>query len=130
MKKESIAKKVVAHVLSRSEKELSSLTVDSVATELKLSRSHLSRVFGHENDFTIEDLIFKVKIVRATILLREDKKLKIKEISKRMGFSRPDYFIRVFKSFFGTTPAKYRELIKTSGKNVLEKIKTSGKKVL
>jgi AraC-like DNA-binding protein len=35
----------------------------------------------------------------------------IKEIARKLGFSRCDYFIRIFKRYFGTTPAKYRDLI-------------------
>ena len=107
----SIADRVVEYVLSRKIDDLGSLTVESIASYLNINRSHLSRTFKQEKNFTIEDYVFKIKIVRATSMLKENSQMTIKEISRKLGFCRCDYFIRIFRQYFGTTPAKYRELI-------------------
>ena len=35
-----------------------------------------------------------------------------KEIEEKMGYNRHDYFIKIFKCYYGTTPGKYRDLVK------------------
>lgn len=107
----SVSDRVVEYVLSRKVSELGILTVENVAANLKLNRSHLSRTFKHEKNFTIEEFIFKIKIIRAASMLKDNAGLTIKEIARILGFSRCDYFIRIFKLYFGTTPARYRDLI-------------------
>ncbi len=108
----SLSVRVVEYVLTRKTDQLATLTVESIATYLKVNRSHLSRSFRTENDFTIEEFIFKIKIIRAASMLKEDSNITIKEVSRQIGFCRCDYFIRIFKRYFGTTPAKYRALVK------------------
>jgi two-component system response regulator YesN len=107
----SVSDRVVEYVLTRKISELGSLTVENIAVNLKINRSHLSRTFRAEKKFTIEEFVFKIKIIRAASLLKENADMTIKEIARKLGFSRCDYFIRIFKSYFGTTPAKYRDLI-------------------
>jgi two-component system response regulator YesN len=114
MKHSNISDKVVEYVLSRNNAELPMLTVENIAKKFTLNRSHLSRTFKNEKHCTIEEFVFKIKIIRAATLLKERKDLTIKNISTLIGFSRPDYFIRIFKRYFGTTPAKYRELLRQS----------------
>jgi len=89
---------------------LATLTVEQISTHLRVNRSHLSRSFRNEKSFTIEEFIFKIKIIRSAGLLKDESDLTIKDIAQKMGFCRCDYFIRIFKLYFGTTPAKYREL--------------------
>ncbi|NIM78553.1 MAG: helix-turn-helix domain-containing protein [Candidatus Aminicenantes bacterium] len=112
MKRNSLSDRVVEYVLTRTIDELAALTVESVAFNLNINRSHLSRTFKAEKNFTIEEFVFKIKIIRAATMLKDNVDLTIKEISKRMGFCRCDYFIRIFKRYFGITPARYRELIR------------------
>ena len=111
MKERSLSDRVVEYVLSRNIEELAALTVEQVAGSLSINRSHLSRTFKAEKKFTLEEFIFKIKIIRSASLLKDQADLTIKEISQKMGFCRCDYFIRIFKRYFGTTPAKYRELV-------------------
>lgn len=108
----SLSDRVVEFVLSRDIDQLAVLTVESIALNLDINRSHLSRTFKSEKDFTLEEFVFKTKIISAASMLKEQPDITIKEIARRMGFCRCDYFIRIFKRYFGTTPAKYRELIK------------------
>ena len=112
MKINSASDRVVEYVLTRSLEELAVLTVEQISTYLKVNRSHLSRSFKNEKSFTIEEFIFKIKIIRSAALLKDEGDLTIKDIAQKMGFCRCDYFIRIFKLYFGTTPAKYRELMR------------------
>ncbi len=114
MKSNNVSDKVVEYVLTRSLKELAVLTVEQISTHLSVNRSHLSRSFKNEKNFTIEEFIFKIKIIRSAALLKDEEDMTIKDISRKMGFCRCDYFIRIFKIYFGTTPAKYRDLMRQS----------------
>jgi len=111
-KGQSLSDRVVEYVLTRTVEELAALTVEGVAFNLNINRSHMSRTFKAEKNFTIEEFVFKIKIIRSATMLKENADLTIKEIAKRMGFCRCDYFIRIFKRYFGITPARYRELIR------------------
>jgi YesN/AraC family two-component response regulator len=106
-----VSDRVVEYVLTRDTDELGSLTVENIAAHLKINRSHLSRTFKTEKKFTIEEFVFKIKIIQAASMLKDNAEMTIKGIARKLGFSRCDYFIRIFKRYFGTTPAKYRELI-------------------
>lgn len=113
-KKESqprLSVKVVEYVLTRNTDQLATLTVESIATYLKVNRSHLSRCFKAEKKFTIEEFIFKIKIIHASSILKENHTITVKDVAQRLGFCRCDYFISIFKRYFGTTPAKYRDLV-------------------
>jgi YesN/AraC family two-component response regulator len=111
VKKKSLSDRVVEYVLSRDIDQLAVLTVEKIAFHLQINRSHMSRTFKAERCFTIEEFLFKIKIIRSASMLKEEPQKTIKEVSHRIGFSRCDYFIRIFKQYFGTTPARYRDLI-------------------
>ncbi len=115
MKGIDLSDRVVEYVLSMKVDELANLTVESIAFTMKVNRSHLSRTFKAEKDFTLEGFLFKIKIIQAATLLKDNMQLTIKDVSKKIGFSRCDYFIRIFKKYFGTTPAKYRQLVVKKG---------------
>ncbi|MCP4213010.1 MAG: AraC family transcriptional regulator, partial [bacterium] len=63
MKTNPLSDRVIDYVLSRKVIELSVLTVDNIAVTLKVNRSHLSRAFRQDKNFTIEEYIFKIKII-------------------------------------------------------------------
>jgi AraC-like DNA-binding protein len=108
----SLSDQVVEFVLTRELDQLATLSVENIALNLDYNRSHMSRTFKADKSFTLEEFVFKIKIIRAAALLKERPEVTIKEVARMMGFCRCDYFIRIFKRYFGTTPAKYRSLIK------------------
>ncbi|MGE5342612.1 MAG: helix-turn-helix transcriptional regulator [Candidatus Omnitrophota bacterium] len=110
-KENTLSDRVVEFVLSRVDEELATLSVEHIAFRLGLHRSHLSRSFRAEKDFTIEEFIFKIKISRAAGILEEYPDITIKDIAQKIGFCRCDYFIRIFKRYFGTTPSRYRDIV-------------------
>jgi two-component system response regulator YesN len=101
---------VVQYILSRSLKQLEDLSVESISNNLKINRTQLWRIFKMEKSMTLEEYIFRIKINQAACLLINKTDLTIKEVGKRIGYYCYDYFIRVFKQYFGITPGKYREM--------------------
>jgi transcriptional regulator GlxA family with amidase domain len=106
------ADEVVEYILSRKQEELETLSVGSIACSLKVNRRKLSRCFKSEMKMTLEKYIFRIRILHAAILLREREDLSVKEIGQIVGYYSYNYFIHIFKQYMGTTPGKYRGLMK------------------
>ncbi|MCK4766417.1 MAG: helix-turn-helix transcriptional regulator [Candidatus Aminicenantes bacterium] len=108
---------VVEYVLTLQFEELETLSVESIAGELGLSRTRLWRSFKKEKKITIEEYIFRIKINQAAFLLQEEPGLSIREIAEKTGYYCYDYFIRVFREYFGASPGKYKELKNSADKD-------------
>lgn len=82
------------------------LSVNSVARELGISSSYLSRKIRSCLGITFVDLLNQYRINEATRLLR-DTSLRIHEISRQVGFSEYKYFFSVFKKYTGVGPTEF-----------------------
>ncbi|MGD2089901.1 MAG: helix-turn-helix transcriptional regulator [Candidatus Aminicenantes bacterium] len=110
-----LSEKVIKYILSRSNEELGELTVERIAYALKVSQSHLYDIFKSEKKITPGRFLIMMKMYRSAFLLEEEKKIPIKKISRKMGFSSSDYFNKIFREYFGTTPGRYRGYVRTKG---------------
>jgi len=110
--KENISEMVVEYILLQSNEELSNLTVKNIARTFNMNPSYLSRKFLKDKKFSLGFHILRMKVFRAASLLREDKSITIMELARRMGFCTTGYFIHVFKKFFGTSPGKFKDIIR------------------
>ncbi|RZF57962.1 helix-turn-helix domain-containing protein [Sphingobacterium corticibacterium] len=81
--------------------------VSFYANELAVSANYLNRcvktVFGK----SCKEIILEVAMLNSQILLADINK-SISEISYELNFDDPSYFTRIFKSFTGRTPSRYR----------------------
>ena len=75
---------------------------------LKISESHLSRAIHHETGVTLQEYVVKVRIERASNLLRYSEE-SISTIGDYVGFPSQSYFGAVFRKFTGLTPRAFRE---------------------
>jgi len=106
------AEKVIKFVLTREEKELAELTVEKISTILDLSQSHVYHTFKQQKQMTPGEFLSTIKMIRAVLILDKNSDISIKSLSKKLGFSSPDYFNKIFKEHFGTTPGRYKKYIK------------------
>jgi len=83
------------------------ITIEDMAEELHLSRSHLSRIFKQILKSSFTECLHNERIEAAKQKLRETD-MKITEISFDVGFSTPSYFMKIFKQKTGITPSMYR----------------------
>ncbi|HLP47885.1 MAG TPA: helix-turn-helix transcriptional regulator [Candidatus Deferrimicrobium sp.] len=117
MTESNFAEQVIQFILTRDNEELGDLTILKTARRLNISQSHLYHIFQTEKKIPPGKFLMIAKMLRAAILLEDPGDLSpIKAISKKMGFSSADYFTRVFKEHFGTTPGKYREYARCKNK--------------
>ncbi|MCR5526641.1 MAG: AraC family transcriptional regulator [Lachnospiraceae bacterium] len=83
------------------------LSINEVASALKLSESYLSRLFKKEVGISFSDYVREEKIKRAINLLRYSD-FSLVEIAEYLGFSSQSHFTQIFKITVGMTPKAYR----------------------
>ncbi len=84
------------------------LGVETLATELRCSSSHLSKLFQRETGEGIVPYITRIRLANAVDAVRHTP-LSVKEIASACGFNDPNYFTRVFRKATGRSPVQYRE---------------------
>ena len=90
------------------------MTIKKITNHFGISRSFLFKQFKLYNEFTLQEFINRQRIFHAAFLLFiDDKELTIEKISHIVGYCNSEYFIRVFKKYFGITPGRYRSLFRT-----------------
>lgn len=86
------------------------LGVESLASELKLSRSQLYRKIKALSGMTATEFIRNVRLKVAKQILENGKETNIGELSYKVGFSSPSYFTKCFKQHFGIIPTQLAAL--------------------
>ena len=95
------------------------LTLESIASELYVSQSHLSRMFQKVTGGSFLDYVRDVRISLACKLLRTTN-LTNEEIVGRCGLKDIPHFYRLFKAHMGMTPYQYRMSQQTyKGENIM-----------
>ena len=97
---ERVMKVVNAHITD------SDLSVEQIANEVGLSRSHLHRKMKDLTGESTSDFVRNVRLKRAAYLL-EGGKHSIAEVMYACGFDSPPGFSTRFKNFYGVSPTEY-----------------------
>ena len=84
------------------------LTLHSIADEVFLSESYLSKLFKQEMKMNLMQYINQCRIIEAQRMLTQSK-WSVDMISRRLGYHRTSYFCKIFKQFTGDTPHAYRK---------------------
>ncbi len=83
-------------------------SLQTIADELYVNRSYISRVFTEVNGYTLVRYHNYIRCIRALELLN-DPGMKIEDVSENVGYSSLSHFIKEFKRQFGITPSEYRK---------------------
>ncbi|MDA3731918.1 DNA-binding response regulator [Niameybacter massiliensis] len=84
------------------------LSLQTIAERVNMNPSYLSRLFKKECGENLSHYIQQIKIKKAKELI-EKGKLKMTDISVKLGFYSPTYFTTYFKRVTGYTPQHYRD---------------------
>ena len=91
-------------------------SIDTMAEYMNLSRSRFSTKYREtfdttpNKDLTDAAMLFANKMLATTDLC-------IADLAYECGFTSPDYFIRLYKKYYGTTPGAYRKRRRASKGN-------------
>ncbi|MBQ8209116.1 MAG: cobalamin-dependent protein [Clostridia bacterium] len=88
------------------------MTLESIASTLLVSKSHLSRIFQKVTGETFADYVRNIRISLACKLLKTTS-LTNEEIVGRCGLKDVPSFYKIFKMYIGMTPYQYRMSQKT-----------------
>ncbi|MEK5038082.1 AraC family transcriptional regulator [Sporosarcina sp. FSL K6-3457] len=83
------------------------ITLDDIVQASGLSKYHFTRLFHEKIQLTPIQYLTNSRIKRSIELLK-DNELTIEDIALRVGFSNGNYFTKVFRSYLGVPPGKYR----------------------
>jgi AraC-like DNA-binding protein len=78
-----------------------------LAAHLRIHPNHVSRLFTEFCGQSFSLYVQSQRLARARILM-DDARLNISEVARLSGFSSTNYFIRIFREHYGTTPTKAR----------------------
>ena len=81
-------------------------SVEQLASEVGLSRSHLHRRMKELTGLSASDFIRNIRLEQAARLLRE-RKANISQVAYSVGFNSPGTFSKVFRQHFGQSPTEY-----------------------
>ena len=88
--------------------EMPAVSVQELASLVKLSSSRLSHLFKAETGLEFRRFLLDAKLEKAAELLRATD-MQIKEISHTIGYHHVPSFDRVFRKKFNLSPADYRK---------------------
>lgn len=94
------------------------LSLQNVARNLSVGSTYLSRVFSEEENMTFIDYITSAKLELGRRLLIETDFV-LNDISERLNYASPQYFISLFKKHYSVTPGAYRKEYKNSQEQVI-----------
>jgi len=96
------------------------IALDEIAEVVNSSRANLSRLFKIETGFTPIDYLVRVRIEKASQLLKSSF-LSVKEVMAAVGYNSKGHFTRHFKKRFSVTPSEYRKLHQRTDRSATRK---------
>jgi AraC-like DNA-binding protein len=84
------------------------IDVESVATEVGVTRGKINDVLKNEFGFTFSGYLNKLRLTEAARLLSEKESATVAEIAYSVGYSNVSYFNKLFKEEYGSTPKAFR----------------------
>jgi AraC-like DNA-binding protein len=82
--------------------------IGDLAAELRLSPSHLQRLFKRETGSPMGEWLIELRLQKAAYLLAKSY-LSVKEVARSAGYEHVSSFIRAFERRYVLTPTQYRE---------------------
>ncbi|WP_203247624.1 response regulator [Sporosarcina beigongshangi] len=84
------------------------ITLEEVAAFVNLSPNYFSNLFKEEFDETFIEFLTKTRMESAKSFIEENS-YSLKEISFMVGYKDPNYFSRVFKKYFHSSPRQFQD---------------------
>ena len=82
--------------------------VEDMATEAKMSRAHLMRLFRQQTGSSPHAFVSRIRLQQAALLLKQ-RADSVLSIALSVGFSSETHFGKAFKKEYGISPGQYRK---------------------
>lgn len=100
----NIREKIQKYILENYQKDFS---LDDLADFLGFSFRYTSILFKKVIGDNFKNYLSRYRIEKAKEIMKENPNIKVKELAELVGCNSSNTFIRVFKKYEGTSPAKY-----------------------
>ncbi|GIQ69625.1 hypothetical protein XYCOK13_24490 [Xylanibacillus composti] len=104
----SLIQRIHQFIETNLEKDVS---LQSISEAVGLHPSYVSKVYREETGLTLSDYLLQYRLEYSAELLRNTD-CKVYEVSSRVGYQTPHYFIKLFKKAYGMTPQQFRNTLK------------------
>jgi Response regulator containing CheY-like receiver domain and AraC-type DNA-binding domain len=84
------------------------MLLQDIADHVHLSRTYISELFKKETGMNYNEYLMQVRMEKAKELLKKSVH-KVADAASLVGYSNTSYFIKLFKSYTGLSPAEYSE---------------------
>jgi AraC-like DNA-binding protein len=84
------------------------LSLDTMASELGISRSKINAILKEELGYTFTAYLNKLRLAEAARLLSQESQASVAEIAYSVGYKNVPYFNKLFKSEYGCTPKTFK----------------------
>jgi len=91
------------------EKYCEDISMTDISLKFNVSISFISKALKEKYNINFKSYINDLRVMKAVEIMDENPKVKIKELSQRVGFNSSTSFIRVFQRIQGITPKQYIE---------------------
>jgi two-component system response regulator YesN len=103
---------IVEQIIKSKSGVFKELNIKTLAIQFRVSSKYLSETFKKYKGANLHEYIWRLKMTKSALFLRENKHLKVYQIAELFGWDRSDAFINAFKRFFGIPPGRFRNLIR------------------
>jgi len=86
------------------------LNLNLIADVFFISPNYLSALFNEKNNISFSDFVQNLRIEEAKKILKSSK-MKVNDISKKVGYKNNSYFVSIFRKNVGVTPNEYRKKV-------------------
>ncbi|MDT4762791.1 response regulator [Sphaerochaeta sp. PS] len=100
---------LINKTLSIMRKRTRTSSLQSIAGELGINSSYLSRLFKEETGQNFQEYLMKLKMEIALQMLTGKLGYTNKDIAKALGYQDTQNFCRTFKGHFGSSPQQYKK---------------------
>lgn len=104
--------KLCAHIHEYIHEHLAQpITLIQIAHEMHYTPNYLGRIFQETCGVNFSTYLVKIRMKEAETLLREQPSLRIREVSRLVGYTNPEAFSRAFYQEYGVSPLAFRNTI-------------------
>lgn len=86
------------------------ISLEQIAKNMYLSPFYISKIFKEEIGDTPINYLIKIRLEHAKELLLNHQNLNIKQISSIVGYEDAYYFSKLFKKYYGASPAEFKKI--------------------
>ncbi len=88
---------------------MNNISVNVLADKLDLTPNYLSKVFHEKSGIKFIDYLTEVRIANAKRILKQNRRVSVKDVSIMVGYYSPRHFSNLFQKMTGATPSEFRK---------------------